>query len=32
MAYMYVITNDTNNRQYVDRTNFSIEERFKQHQ
>lgn len=31
MAYIYVITNDINGKQYVGKTNNSIEERFRQH-
>ena len=31
MAYIYVIKNTINNKIYVGKTNFSIEERFKQH-
>ena len=31
MSYIYVITNDVNNKQYVGKTNFSIEKRFKEH-
>ena len=31
MAFIYVITNDTNGKQYVGKTNNSIEERFKEH-
>lgn len=32
MAYIYVITNNLNNKQYVGKTNFSIEKRWKEHQ
>lgn len=31
MAFIYVITNDVNGKQYVGKTNFSIEKRFKEH-
>lgn len=31
MAFIYVITNDINGKQYVGKTNLSIEERFKEH-
>ena len=31
MGYIYVITNQINQKQYVGQTSFSIEERFKQH-
>lgn len=31
MSYIYVITNDINNKQYVGQTSISLEERFKQH-
>ena len=31
MSYIYVITNDVNGKQYVGKTNYSIEKRFKQH-
>lgn len=31
MSYIYVITNDINNKQYVGKTNKNIEERFKEH-
>ena len=31
MAFIYVITNDINGKQYVGKTNSSIEERFKKH-
>lgn len=31
MAYIYVITNDINGKQYVGKTNNSIEERFREH-
>ena len=31
MAFIYVITNDTNGKQYVGKTNNSIEERFREH-
>ena len=31
MSYIYVITNDINGKQYVGKTNNSIEQRFKEH-
>lgn len=31
MAYIYVITNTINNKQYVGKTNFNVEKRFKEH-
>ena len=31
MSYIYVITNDINNKQYVGQTSISLQERFKQH-
>lgn len=31
MAYIYMITNDINNKQYIGKTEFSIEKRFKKH-
>lgn len=31
MGYIYVITNQINNKQYVGQTSFSIQDRFKQH-
>ena len=31
MAYIYVITNNINNKQYVGKTNYSIEKRFEEH-
>lgn len=31
MAYIYVITNSVNGKQYVGKTNGSIEKRFKEH-
>ena len=31
MSFIYVITNDINNKQYVGKTNTSIEKRFKEH-
>ena len=31
MAYIYVITNDVNNKQYVGKTSDTIEQRFKIH-
>lgn len=31
MAYIYVITNDINGKQYVGKTEFSVEKRFKEH-
>ena len=31
MAFIYVITNDLNGKQYVGKTSRSIEERFKEH-
>lgn len=31
MSYIYVITNDINNKQYVGKTNNSIEQRFREH-
>ena len=31
MAYIYVITNDINGKQYVGKTNNNIEERFREH-
>ena len=31
MSYIYVITNQINNKQYVGQTSFSIQDRFKQH-
>ena len=31
MSYIYVITNDINNKQYVGKTNLTIDQRFKQH-
>ena len=31
MSYIYVITNDINNKQYVGKTNFSIDKRFQEH-
>ena len=31
MSYIYVITNDINNKQYVGKTNWSIEKRFREH-
>ena len=31
MAFIYVITNDVNGKQYVGKTNFSLERRFKEH-
>lgn len=31
MSYIYVITNNINNKKYVGKTNFSIEKRFKEH-
>ena len=31
MSWIYVITNDINNKQYVGKTNYSIEKRFKEH-
>lgn len=31
MAFIYVITNDINKKQYVGKTNFSIEKRFQEH-
>lgn len=31
VSYIYVITNDVNGKQYVGKTNFSIERRFKEH-
>ncbi len=31
MAFIYVITNDVNGKQYVGKTNFSLERRFREH-
>ena len=31
MSYIYVITNDINNKQYVGKTNFNINKRFQEH-
>lgn len=31
MSYIYVITNDVNGKQYVGKTNGTIEKRFKEH-
>lgn len=31
MAFIYVITNDVNNKQYIGKTNTSIQKRFKEH-
>lgn len=31
MAYIYVITNQINGKQYVGKTNYSVEKRFKEH-
>ncbi len=31
MAYVYVITNNINNKQYVGKTNFSLQKRFQEH-
>lgn len=31
MAFIYVITNDVNGKQYVGKTNKTIEQRFKEH-
>lgn len=31
MSYIYVITNNINDKQYVGKTNLSIEKRFKEH-
>lgn len=31
MSYIYVITNDINNKQYVGKTNSTIKQRFQEH-
>lgn len=31
MSYIYVITNNINGKQYVGKTNLTIDQRFKQH-
>ena len=31
MSYIYVITNNINNKQYVGKTNLSIQKRFQEH-
>lgn len=31
MAFIYVITNDINHKQYVGKTNKTVEKRFKEH-